>query len=44
MDALQATLDQERKAAQAKDARYKLTVDRLRSQIADLQVGCLAAP
>lgn len=37
--ALEAVLAQERQDAAAKDARHKLTVERLRRQLADLQVG-----
>ena len=32
-------LQQERKAVAARDARHKLTVERLRRQVVELQVG-----
>lgn len=35
---LQAVLEKERQTARGKDARHKLTVDRLRRQILELQV------
>ena len=38
---MEAILEQERKASMAKDARHKLTVERLRRQIVELQVRCL---
>jgi hypothetical protein len=37
-EALEEQLAEERKAAKAKDARHKLTVERLRRQIIELQV------
>ena len=40
MEALEAALQRERRSAAEKDARQKLNVDRLRRQIADLQVRC----
>ena len=42
-EALEAILQAERKATQAKDARHKLTEDRLRRQIAHLQVRSMLA-
>lgn len=42
MEALEATLAEERRTARAKEARHKLIVERLRCQIVKLQV-CLAA-
>lgn len=38
MEALEATLAEERRTARAKDARHKLIVERLRRQIVELQV------
>jgi hypothetical protein len=45
--AVEEALAEERKAAKAKDARHKLTVERLRRQIVELQVPgslCLSYP
>ena len=42
MEALEATLAEERRTARAKEARHKLIVERLRRQIVELQV-CRAA-
>lgn len=39
MDALEAVLEKERSDGRAKDARHKLTVDRLRKQLVEMQVG-----
>ena len=38
MEAVEAILEQERKAGHAKDARHKLTVERLRQKLVELQV------
>ena len=38
MEAVEAILEQERKANNAKDARHKLTVERLRQKLVELQV------
>ena len=38
MEAVEAVLEQERKASNAKDARHKLTVERLRQKLVELQV------
>ena len=38
MEAVEAILEQERKASNAKDARHKLTVERLRQKLVELQV------
>lgn len=38
MEALEATLAEERRTARAKEARHKLIVERLRRQIVELQV------
>lgn len=38
-EALEEALAEERKAAKAKDARHKLTVERLRRQVVELQVS-----
>lgn len=35
---MEAILEQERKASNAKDARHKLTVERLRQKLVELQV------
>ena len=39
MEAVEAVLEQERKAGHAKDARHKLTVERLRQKLVELQVN-----
>ena len=39
MEAVEAVLEQERKAGNAKDARHKLTVERLRQKLVELQVN-----
>ena len=41
MEAVEAVLEQERKASNAKDARHKLTVERLRQKLVELQVNTL---
>jgi len=38
---VEAVLEQERKAGNAKDARHKLTVERLRQKLVELQVYVL---
>lgn len=38
VEAVEAVLEQERKASNAKDARHKLTVERLRQKLVELQV------
>lgn len=38
VEAVEAVLEQERKAGNAKDARHKLTVERLRQKLVELQV------
>lgn len=38
VEAVEAILEQERKASNAKDARHKLTVERLRQKLVELQV------
>ena len=44
VEAVEAVLEQERKAGNAKDARHKLTVERLRQKLVELQVQCINAP
>ena len=44
VEAVEAVLEQERKAGNAKDARHKLTVERLRQKLVELQVQCIYAP
>lgn len=44
MEALEAVLAEERRGQKAKEARHKLTVERLRRQIVELQVPTTAAP
>lgn len=39
MEAVEAVLEAERKEGKAREARHKLTVERLRRQIVELQVG-----
>ena len=39
VDAAEAALEDERKEGRAREARHKLTVERLRRQIEELQVG-----
>lgn len=41
---MEAVLEQERKAGNAKDARHKLTVERLRQKLVELQVEGIHAP
>ena len=41
MEAVEAVLEQERKASNAKNARHKLTVERLRQKLVELQVSPL---
>lgn len=43
VEAVEAVLEQERKASNAKDARHKLTVERLRQKLVELQVKQTAA-
>ena len=48
VEAVEAILEQERKAGHAKDARHKLTVERLRQKLVELQVpsgelGCMGS-
>lgn len=38
VEAVEAVLEQERKASNAKDARHKLTVERLRQKLVEVQV------
>jgi hypothetical protein len=43
IEALEALLEHERGEGRAREQRHKLTVERLRRQVADLQVSCSAA-
>lgn len=42
IEALEAVVEQARKDSKAKDARHKLTIERLRRQIVTLQARCCA--
>ena len=42
VELLSSALEEERRLARAKDSRHKLTVERLRRQVIQLQVCCSA--
>ena len=42
VEQLSSALEEERRLARAKDSRHKLTVERLRRQVIQLQVCCSA--